>query len=163
MSARLAFQRELESLRAELAQLAIRVDRLAERALEADFEVVEATTSAGSEVPPSLAPARGPHTDREREEAAKDTGRFFKRCLEGKPRGDSGRGRIRLQNRIYVVVRTYQLEVHTNPVIVLDKFSEVKKLVCHPEADAFGDSVFCGFPSQWEARLAVATAGFKWP
>ena len=153
MSTRSTFQRELESLRAELAQLTIRFDRLAERALEADFEVVESTSSAVSEGSAPLAPQRGQHTDREREEAAKDTGRFFKRCLEGKPRGDSGRGRIRLQNRIYVVVRTYQLEVHTSPVIVLDKFSQVKKLVCHPEADAFGDSVFAGFPSQWEARL----------
>lgn len=105
----------------------------------------------------------GGYTRRERESAAKETGEFFVRCLSGEPRGSSGRGRIRLQNRIYVVVRSFAGEVFASPVVVLTSYAQVKQLVCHPRAESFGDSIFAGFPSGWEAQLAVATAGYTWP
>lgn len=166
MSDSASFRRELEEVRAALASLTIQVDRLFERLDEADFEVVNGGSSATSG-PTSTAGSRGTgasnYTQQEREAAARDTGAFFVRALSGEPRGSSGRGRIRLQNRIYVVIRSYTGEVFTDPVGVYHNYSRVKELVCHPSAEIFGDSIFCGFPSQWEARLAVSAAGFRWP
>lgn len=156
MSSRASLIRELDELREELSSLSLRVERLRDLvANDTEFELV-GESSAGA--------ATGSHGDPEHEEAARDTGRFFTRCLEGLPRGDSGRSRVKLQNRIYVVLRTFEGKIHTHPVLVLERYSQVKKLVCNPQADnAFGDSIFCGFPSRWEAQLAVATANCRWP
>lgn len=158
MSQRAALRRDLAEVRDELAVLTAKVESLSLRVeAESEFEVVaENTPSAG--YPESSV---GSHNDSVREEAARETGRFFVRCLEGRPRGESGRSRVKLQNRIYVVVKTFSGTVHTKPVILLEKYSQVKKLVCHPDADSFGDAIFSGFPSRWEAQLAVATAGFS--
>ena len=163
MSSREAAEREIEELRGELAQLTIRVDRLAAQLVEADFEVVSEPCASTSSAGQSYGGVPRLHCQEEREEVAREIGLFFKRCLQGLPRGESGRSRIRLQNRFYVICRTYEEVVHTRPVIVLEKYAQVKKLVCHRDADAFGNSVFCGFPSIWEAKLAVASAGFQWP
>lgn len=164
MSEIAALVRDFREIQRDLAALTAKVEQLRIRIEDLDFELVEAprastTVSAADSVPGST----GSHGDPVREQAAIETGEFFLRCLEGKPRGDSGRSKVRLQNRIYVVVKTYQGQVHTRPVIVLEKYSQVKRLVCHPDCDSFGDSIFCGFPSKWEAQLAVATAGFSWP
>eukprot|EP00438_Fugacium_kawagutii_P029606 Skav235420 [mRNA] locus=scaffold924:200484:200957:+ [translate_table: standard] len=157
MSARIVLLRDLREAQAELAVLTAKVEQLCIRVEAAeDFELV-----GDSVATPEC--ATGSHNDPVREEAAKETGRFFVRCLEGRPRGDSGRSKVRLQNRIFVVVRTFAGDIHRDPVLVFTQFSEAKKLVCHPDCASFGDSIFSGFPSKWEAQLAVSTAGFSWP
>ena len=112
------------------------------------------------EVPPAVDP-HGPSWS-EREEVAAGIGRFFVRALNGGQRGDSGRDRIGLASRIYVVVKDHSGAVSTNPVRVFQRFTDVKRL-CSGAEGHFGDSIFCGFPSIREARCAVATAGFSWP
>ena len=106
-------------------------------------------------------------SDRAREDAACVTGRFFARCLAGEPRGSSGRSLVRLQNPYYVVIQTFVGDQHLDPVLVFDSYSRVKPLVCNPRSGDFGNSIFAGFNSVWEARLearlAVAEAGLGWP
>ena len=51
------------------------------------------------------------------------------RCLANLPGGDSGRSRVKLQNPLYVVVRSIRGQVF-NPVRVLSRFfSEARELV----------------------------------
>lgn len=153
---------ELRGLRDELRLLAARVDRALERLEQAgEFELVGNSSSEAGRS--SGAATLNVADSRERELAAEETGHFFLRCLRGEPRGNSGRCRVKLQNRVCVVIRAHSGAVHTSPVLVFRAYSEAKRHICHPKAEAFGDSIFAGFPSLWEARLAVATAGFDWP
>lgn len=113
---------ELNEVRAALSALTIQVNRLVERLDEQEFEVVngdlvESSRPASATTASGAAGARA-YTQAEREAAARETGAFFVRALSGEPRGSSGRGQIRLQNRIYVVIRSYAGEVHTDPVVV---------------------------------------------
>ena len=121
------------------------------------------TEGLGSEQLPATPVVNRPvdHTWPEREEVARGIGRFFVRALEGRHRGNSGRDRVALSSRLYVVIRNRAGLVTTDPVRVLYRFSEVKA-ICAQGGD-FGDSIFCGFPSLREARCAVAAAGFAWP
>lgn len=176
MSDALSPKSELQLIRLALADLTVRVNRVIEAIEDYEFEVVErpeptgaaaaapaVSESTGTTSSTPAATGAAAYTHSEREAAARETGDFFVRCLSGEPRGSSGRGRIRLQNRIYVVIRFFAGEVFTKPVVVLQQYSQVKQLVCHPRAESFGDSIFAGFPSRWEAQLAVATAGYDWP
>lgn len=167
MSDLAALRAELESLRLDCAALANKVDRLVTLVDSADFELVTTESSGNTDRDPasSGAPSGGPasqYSTLEREEAARATGAFFVRCLAGRPRGDSGRSRIQLQARIYVVVRCFSGQVHSDPVLVFERYSQVKRQVCGP-SDNFGDSVFAGFASKWEARVACEAAGLGWP
>lgn len=160
MSARAELLREIQQLRSDIALLESRVGALeTQLAGLDDFELVGSTPSSAATRPDSSVPGEG-----ERVAAAIQTGQFFKRCLAGLPRGESGRNRIRLQSRIYVVIRTYDGTLHTDPVLVFTQFSRVKALVAEGgQGNQFGDSVFAGFASQWEAKRSVEEAGFTWP
>lgn len=105
--------------------------------------------------------AASSYTDQERTEAAEETGRFFIRCLAGTRRGLSGRDRIKLANRVYILVRDIHGTVTTNPVRVFNSYATLKPHIC--QGPSFGDSVFAGFASQWEARAAVRAADYEWP
>lgn len=99
----------------------------------------------------------------EREIAAKETGRFFLRCLAGLPRGSSGRAKVRLQNNYYVVVRGFSGEVFTHPVRVYRSFASARRLVSEGgRSSRFGDSIFAGFADLWEVQAAISEAGFGW-
>ena len=51
-----------------------------------------------------------------------------------------------------------------NPVRVLSRFSEARELVTETGVGSnFGDSIFAGFASQWEAKIAVQEAALSWP
>ena len=102
-------------------------------------------------------------SDLEKEEAAKETGRFFVRCCRGENRGNSGRSRIKLPNHYYVLVRSFAGELYHGPVRVFRSYQDIRPFVSHPQTGKFGDSVFAGFNSQWEAQVAVAEAGYGWP
>lgn len=155
--------RRLDGLRLELAGL----DDFELVGSVAEEPVGEATKDfiAATGTPPSgalAAPRQGEPGELEREEAARATGRFFSRCLAGLPRGNSGRSKIRLQNHIYVLVRSISGVEHTDPVCVFRAFSKLKPHVTNAVGE-FGNSIFAGFNAEWEARLAVHEAGLGWP
>ena len=183
MSTRLRLESQLKELRAEADSLAIRVAECsfrisrveAELAQVEDYELVDPPAGASSVVRPTVKPSSSISASEypsasaaqlavteEREDAARQTGRFFARCLEGLHRGPSGRSRVDLPNNYYVIVRTYGGEVHTDPVLVFKEFSAIKRLV-KDSSGRLGSSIFAGFHTSWEAELAVSTAGFGWP
>ena len=91
---------------------------------------------------------------------AEGAGRFLRRALAGDFRGGSGRDRVRLSSRIYVLVRDLSGRVY-DPVEVYQNFSSLKPKV--KSGDSAGNSIFIGFPTQWEAKAAVAAANLRWP
>ena len=158
--------RRLEGLRAEVAELD-EYELVGSTVSEAEFyaEKKDISSRPYSGTPPSgalAAPRPGEPSELERQEAAIATGQFFARCLSGRPRGNSGRSRIRLQNHIYVLVKTISGSEHTDPVQVFTSFSRLKPFVANAAGD-FGNSIFAGFNAEWEARLAVREAGLSWP
>ena len=96
----------------------------------------------------------------QREEIAAGIGRFFTRCLTGSHRGSSGRDKIPLACRLWVVVRDYHGQVHS-PVRVFKTWTSCKGWV--KQHEDVGDSIFCGFPSAREAKVAIAAAELQWP
>ena len=147
MSLGLDIEAEVLRLGEEVERLTVKCQRLEQRLL-----AVEDRTSA----PPSLQEAsssvlRVPETavsdwsllstvatvevsDRAgREELAKEIGRFLRRGLAGERLGTSGRDKLRLQNRCYLI------------------------------GSDCGFSLFVGFPSHWEARVAAVEAGVVVP
>ena len=96
----------------------------------------------------------------ERERIAAEIGLFLKRAVAGDHRGSSGRDQIKLASRYYIVCKTFTGEVHTHPVLLFTKFSEVKAL-CY--RGNWGDSVFVGLPSQREISACLRAAGFTGP
>lgn len=177
MSSAATILAEIASLRRDLQQLTSRVERLAAQVESSDFELVEASSAAGVAAVPtpggsqgSLARGSVPQAasaadaaDPDRTKIAIETGLFLKRCLAGEPRGISGQGRIKLQKRIYIVVRNFSGEVFTSPVKIFNSWAETKAQVADPASGEFGDSIWVGLASQWEAKVAVRQAGFDWP
>lgn len=158
--------REVAALRSELEALKFRVQEIEERLSALESERISPAVSAGSEgfsVVTSVASQSTYITaedTEERLELAKECGRFLKRAYTGVHRGSSGRDRLRLASKLYVVLADFSGKKFEQPR-VFDKFSEVRDL-CKRGADA-GSSIFIGFASQWEAKLAVKEAGFEWP
>lgn len=89
---------------------------------------------------------------------AREIGRFLRRA--GDHRGSSGWDRLKLANRCYLVVADFTGRVLPTPLFA-DNFQEVREL-CKRGSDC-GDSVFVGFPSKWEARVACEEGGFTLP
>lgn len=160
MSVRDQILTALQQVRSEIARLTDKVDELEARlASVEDFEIVSSIGTTAPSRTESSVPS-----ERERIDAAIQTGEFFRRALTGLPRGEFGRNRIKLQSRIYVVVKEFNGTTHTDPVLVFSQFSRVKAIVAEGgQGNQFGDSIFAGFASAWEARRAVATAGYSWP
>lgn len=164
MSVRDELLTALHQRRGELNSFADRVDELEARVLSFDtFDSFEGpTASSPPRTPPrveSAVPSEG-----ERVAAARQTGQFFKRAVLGQSRGESGRSRVKPQSRIYVVVRDFAGVVSTSPVRVHTQFNSVTAIVAEGgRGNQFGDGIFAGFPSVWEAKAAVSEAGFSWP
>ena len=186
MSARDLVAIELRGIRQALVALGERVDELERRLqssgsssfewisggavseLEAPSTPVASHSPAGkgySKGPPGPVTARqvSPEVDEQiRTEAAIETGRFFARCLTGRSRGLSGRNRVQLPNQVYVVIRGVKGELYTEPVRLFYSFREARAIVAD-SSGRFGDAIFAGFASVWEARLAVGEAGLGFP
>lgn len=107
-----------------------------------------------------MAPGAVVLSEAERLAIAEGAGRFLRRALAGDFRGGSGRDRVRLSSRIYVLVRDLSGRVY-DPVEVYQNFSSLKPKV--KSGDSAGNSIFIGFPTQWEAKAAVAAANLRWP
>ena len=175
---------EVLRLRAEVAELRIAVQALTERvaALESaeGFEVVHTQVAASAASPPRAPPGRQVSSaapseasqrrasvaenesgrDPERVSVAREVGRFLRRAYRGEHRGASGRDKVSLASRYYIVLAPYSGELY-NTARVYSKFAPVKAL-CKRGPDA-GRSVFIGLPTLWETSLALQEAGFDWP
>lgn len=152
-----ALSAELEAISASLQALQIRVEGFEERLqgylrreesrTEEDFR---SSRSPGGSVADLSSMSRhsysqvssvviDPTSDSARAALAREIGLFMARCLRGDIRGTSGRYRLRLQNRLYVVAADYNGQKF-NPPVVVERFSEVRAL-CKRESDC-GSSVF---------------------
>ena len=85
---------------------------------------------------------------------------WIERTLGGDHRGTSGREKIPLQSRYWVVIRDYAGQIYT-PVKVFTQWGSAKGLV--KRGHDCGDSIFIGFPSEQEGKRAVEGAGLRWP
>ena len=100
------------------------------------------------------------HQELERRAAAISVGRFLRRCLNGEPRGESGRSRISLPSTVYILCRDFEGRCYDPPHLHYS-YGSINPFV--KRGGRFGDSVFVGLPSRWEAKLSVETAGLLWP
>ena len=164
---------DLRALRAELGALRIRVeaqeekiaeqeDRIERLEAERDRSVTLSEIGARSSEPAysfvSSAPAasdRLPETvDKEDVEGrlrlARSCGAFLKRALGGDFRGGSGRDRLRLASRLYVILADHYGNLLTPPKVT-KTWSECQTLC--KVGGSCGQAVFLGFASQWEAGL----------
>lgn len=163
---------EVDTLRLELSRLRRVVgDLRAQVAAEADQRSEDSYTvvsdSRSSAGPAPAAATGGSSVDSkpaitwaERERIAKEVGRFLARSLAGEHRGASGRDRNPLASRVWLVARDFEGQI-LSPVRVFKSWGGCKPLV-KSKADC-GDSVFIGFPTEKEARLACETAGLAFP
>eukprot|EP00435_Cladocopium_sp_Y103_P064265 s216_g26.t1 len=112
MSEERSLRSEIALLRAEVAGLQARVAEL-ERARGGgssphSFQVVtEAETPVDAETPISSFEVSAADTEA-RLVLAKEIGKFLRRAIAGQPRGTSGRDRLKLQNRCYLVVADFE-------------------------------------------------------
>ena len=173
--------------REENRALALRVDRLADRLAELELRQNQQTSAGSYEFVPSVKPSvevfQPPSRDvsqissvasgspslsvshisqtwAEREELAREVGRFLRRSLEGDCRGGSGRDRIRASSRLYLIIRDIEGTVF-DPIRVVGTYAEVKGL-CQRNG-SFGDSIFVGLPSKRELIECAAAGGFTLP
>ena len=128
------------------------------------FEPPTRTEAAAAASPapagPTL-PRRSLELSETRREAAVSVGQFFRRCLQGQPRGLSGREKVDLASRVYVLVRDFEDKIY-DPVRVFNRWGDIKPLVSRA-GNQLGDSVFAGFTTVQEAQIAVASAQLTWP
>lgn len=96
----------------------------------------------------------------EREEVCQGIGDWVIRALRGEHHGASGRERISLANRVWLVFRDYE-GLNYEPVRVCKTWSLCHGLV--KRGHDTGDSVFVGLPSLREAQAVTAAAGVGWP
>lgn len=110
------------------------------------------THSAGS--------SRCPLSWLEREAICDEIGLFVRRALAGDHRGTSGRDRINLSSRIWLVFKDYE-GLEYRPVLLCRTFAECREKVKRGEDT--GESVFVGLPSEREACRVASSAGIAWP
>lgn len=156
---------ELESEVAGLRSLVLRLEaRLGElesaggestAASAVDFELV--SSAAG---PSTAAATAAASLSAERIKVAEGIGAWVRRCLRAEPRGLSGREKVPLASKFYLVVRTFDQVVH-NPPLVFSSWAEAKA-VCYNRGQP-GDSIFVGLPSKAEVRVVITTALLELP
>ncbi len=95
-----------------------------------------------------------------RAELARGIGAFLRRAAEGDFRGSSGRSRLNQPNRLYVIVKDYS--GHRLPKVLVVKDFATCASICKRGPSA-GSSVFVGFATEWEAKIALEEFGEEWP
>ena len=123
----------------------------------------ERSVAAPSSVPRSVASVprgRCSLTWAEREAICGEIAEFLVRCQTGQLRGTSGRDKINLPSRVWLVCRDFEGRDY-NPVLIYKVFTLCKDLV--KRGSECGQSIFVGLPSEREARFVVALAGLSWP
>ena len=91
---------------------------------------------------------------------AQEIGAFLRRAYDGLPRGSSGRDRLGLQSRWYLVLVDFEGRRLVEPLFS-HSFSSIRDR-CKRGSDT-GDSVFIGFPTKWDAKLALEAGRFPLP
>ena len=175
MSESLDLESEVQRLIGLVDRLTLRVVSLEDRLAEAErFGRSEAApsergaptvssqgapSSTWTSVTSAVAPVL-PEDTAGREELARHIGRFLRRGLSGEFRGSSGRDRLRLQNRYYLICRDFHGTNLPEPLLA-HSFSEVRNQ-CKRGSEC-GASLFVGFATLWEARIATTEAGLPLP
>lgn len=170
---------DLASLRAQIAALQVTVEDLVDRVER--LEITEAERSSETEVVSTwqavtaassdLTAASGlaaeapvspvdPSDQEGRRVLAEQIGRFLGRAARGENRGSSGRDRLRLSNRCYLIIADFE-GVRLDPPIYTQQFSEVRSRC--KRGPACGNSIFVGLPSRWEAEVAARESGLPLP
>ena len=148
----------LESLRSEAAESekGVEATELFERRSEAaqSFSALSSISVVSERLPVSKDDIEG------RLHLARGCGAFLKRALEGDFRGGSGRDRLRLPSEVYVVLADFS-GFRVSPPKVIQNWAECRSLC--KSGGSCGKAVFLGFATKWEAKEALATAGFAWP
>ena len=105
----------------------------------------------------------GPSTSEFRVSLAGELGRFLAGRLSGQALGASGRDRLHLSSKCYMICRDYAGFTHSPPLVVTS-FARVREL-CFSAASRqdCGESVFIGVPSQAEVRLVLSAANLPCP
>ena len=145
---------ELRILRAELAALTIRVEELSTQviALETEVAIDRSFELVGQESAGSAAAAS--------ERTGYSSQTPSRAPVAGTHRGESGRKELKLASRLYLIFKNIEGVVY-NPCRILHKWSEVK-VECE-RSGSFGDSVFIGLPSLFDARIVCRAAGVALP
>eukprot|EP00438_Fugacium_kawagutii_P018145 Skav206345 [mRNA] locus=scaffold3448:16189:18383:+ [translate_table: standard] len=128
---------ELAAVRAEVAVLRTRVEKL-ERERDSDFEVVQPATASQ----PASSTARR-ELSYERVCTAENIGYWVVRCLNSDYRGPSGRDRISLPSRWYLVFRDVEFKTY-NPPLLFPTWKEAKPYCSAASTGSFQQSVFVG-------------------
>ena len=150
-----------ESALTRVTELEERVQRLeAEREETKSWTRVSSAGSADSARGSSLEVDKEDQSSRRRRQLAVEIGQFLRRALNGEHRGSSGRDRLKLANRCYLILADFRGRRLPKP-ICSDSFQDVRNL-CKIGADV-GDSIFCGFATKWDAKVACLEAGVALP
>lgn len=159
-------QRDLERLTEQVAALTITVQRLehallGERAEDEGFSVIPSTSSAGA----STTGASNQNSFSEatlswtsREAIAREIGAYIASALRGRFSGPSGRDKIPLRSRVWLVARTFDGEA-LNPPRAFRRWQLAEALA--KRGDSLGHSVVIGLPSERECRVVVEAAGLR--
>jgi hypothetical protein len=131
----------------------------ASRSRSGSGEEVNSAVVEGTD-PERASSSRASQTWLEREIICDEIAEFIKRCLGGDYRGSSGRDRIHLPSKIWLVFKDYE-GLEYRPVRVCRTWAACKELV--KKAGSAGDSVFVGLPSEREACRVAGRSGVGWP
>ena len=152
---------EVAELRREIRLLEEKAQRLEEKVRELEEAEFELISSAPSERASARSTEEiGASDTAGRIALAQGIGHFLRRCLSGEPRGTSGREKLKLQNRYYIICADLDGRRLSDPLFV-DNSATVKQL-CKRGPSA-GDSVFVGVATKWEAKLVFQAADLRVP
>lgn len=156
--------RKLDLQAAEIAALKERVSALEGRGTgssrSSEFELITTRPASPAAAPSSPLVLSSSGISEERREIAKSIGAWLRRCVQGELRGPSGRDRINLPSKLYLVVRDINLKSH-NPPLVFFSWREAKDWCLIRGQNA--ESIYIGLPSKEEARVALSAAGLEFP
>ena len=155
-----------------MERLTLRVDRVEHRPSSTPVTPTRAVSALGSytvvgETNPAVSVVSSPprpvgaeQSWGEREEICRNIGHWISVSLSGGHRGSSGRDRIRLASRVWIVAQDYYGDRY-DPVGVYHTFVAARHIV--KRGSDLGSAVFVGLPSIREAKIVVSTAGLQWP
>lgn len=144
----------VQDLQARVTEVASLVGPPSASATSAEFKLVGL-----AEVTAPVAEAAA-ELSQERLLVPQEIGIWLRHCLDGERRGLSGREKLSLQSRFYVVVRGFDLVVHDPPRVFTSWTGA--RAVTHQHGHP-GDSIFVGVPSKAEVRAVCAAAGLTVP
>lgn len=157
--------REIDELRRQLAELrfefeALRLEVSELRRASGGTAYPSAASPAASVPTPASDSVVAPSDKEARAELARQIGRFLRSAYEGSPFGTSGRDRLSLRSRLYIALADYHGSKFRAPRLYRE-FSQVAALC--KRGPSLGQSIFVGFATEWEARLALEEGRFDWP